>query len=231
MTNLITTLHTLKVWTLLSGACAIVLAVEAVLLLLISSPRSRIWWIGFMAGILGALAVALGERTYGAYLDLQPVATCSSPNCAQWYPWIDQAVSRAQVFGILLICFTAAVLGLGAVIGVMNGVGPMLNREQQRALMSRRLSKVVGGIILLSIGAYLLSHGSAYTAQYMYLAKSQNGGDSLGQIPLIEALIEAVIGLIMVVAGILLVMLSAGGRNRRTQPTPTGGLSGGNFLA
>lgn len=213
MPDLLASLHALKIWTLLAGVCAVVAAIGAAFLLAWARRRSRAWWMGVAACILSACGLALAERCYGAYQDLQPVASCCVSGCKQWYPWIGQAIDRAQVLGLALIIAIATALALGAVSVLRDRT-----RQAEPILpVLRRMARVFIGVLLLDGGAFWLVQGIAHWLQYAYLADISNAGDGLGQIPLYQAILETFWGTAVTIGGIALLAVIAGATWRRSQ--------------
>src|SRR5690349_4393960 len=93
-------------WAQIAAACAVVLALAAVVVLVCSGRLSRRWWLGMGSLTLCLLTVAFGERSRSAAGDLRPIAVCYVQwvsGCETWTPWIADAARKVTALGVAVI--------------------------------------------------------------------------------------------------------------------------------
>ncbi len=194
-------LHPFHLWAWIAAACALALAAATASILATSRRLSRRWWLGISILILCLLAVAFGARSRAATYDLRPIAAdCYKPpvsaGCEVWAPQVVAAQQRIAILGIALL--VATVLSLALAIFML--------LQRRRAHGSLRLpASFMGlllGIFIAGCGAFLLANGIADWIAFAYLADITRAGDSLGQIPLYEAIITTLSGVVMLMPGL-----------------------------
>jgi hypothetical protein len=215
-------LHPFQVWAQISALCAFVLAIAAWVLLTLSSRGSRRWWLGlsFFALCLGT--VAFGERSRMAASDMRSIAVCLAEQasaCENWRPWLTDAVDRVNILGPMAV--VVAALGLVATLATLYAERRTITRRIATRPPTRALQLPLG-VAVAGIGALLIADGVAAWIEFAPLADLTRAGDSLGQIPLIQAIIGTIFAAAVLGAGLALTLGAAFARNTARQPELAG---------
>jgi hypothetical protein len=209
-------LHPFHQWAQIAEVCAFVLAVGAFAVLGISRRLSRRWWVGLGVLALCLLAVVFGARSRGASYDLRPIAqNCfdqpSVSGCEVWGLWLTDAQQRVAVLGIVLLIGTA--LGVAATVVVV--LAWRRSGAEWRHIPAR-IWLLPFALLAAGYGAFQTANSVARWIETAYLADITRAGDGLGQIPLIEAIMGAIFGSVVLVIGLALVIFCS--RPRRERP-------------
>jgi hypothetical protein len=208
-------LRPFHLWAQIAVVCAFLLAAAAFAVIAISWRLSRRWWLGIGIFALCLLAVVFGARSRGASYDLRPIAvSCLSlpggSGCDVWWPWVTDAQQRVVILGVALIIGT--VLGLAATIAAL-----LLMRRSGSALrrLTGRVSGLLVAIVVAGWGAFQTANSVARWIETAYLADITGAGDGLGQLPLFEAIVGTIFGVIVLAIGIAAVFACSTPRRER----------------
>jgi hypothetical protein len=209
-------LHPFHVWAQISALCAFVLAIAAWVLLALASRGSRRWWLGlsFFALCLGT--VAFGERSRMAASDMRSIAVCLAEQtsaCENWRPWLTDAVNRVNILGPVAV--VVAALGLIMALITLYAERQTLARWRYGAPTRAVTLPFVG--LLAGIGIFLTADGVAAWIEFAPLASST---DSLGVIPLFNAIVATIFGALVLLVGVILTLRAALIRDTSQQPEP-----------
>ncbi len=205
-------LHPFHLWAWIAAACALALSAATASILATSRRLSRLWWLGMGILTLCLLAVAFGARSRAAAYYFRPRMECASSGCQVMTPEVVAAQQLIEILGIALLVATALSLALA--------ISMLLQRR--RAHGSLRLPASFMGLLLgtfiAGCGAFLLANGIADWIAFAYLADITRAGDSLGQIPLYEAIIGTISGAIVLAISLAAVVATTEPRLRPTLP-------------
>jgi hypothetical protein len=202
------TLHPFHAWAWIAAVCAFTTAVAACAVLDLSQRLTKRWWLGM--GILAVclLIVAFGARSRGAAYDLRSIAVaCYKPpamsGCEVWAPQVVAARQRVEILGISILAATALSLIAATTALFLRrhpDVGPRLPAS---AL------PIAAAIFVAGCGTYLTADGIAHWIETAYLADITRAGDGLGQIPLEEAIMSTIFGVLVLAASLGVLIASS----------------------
>jgi len=199
-------LHPFHEWARIAAVCAIILAAASFALLGVSRRLTRRWWVGIGMLALCLLVVAFGARSRGASYDLYPYAICfaypAPYGCATEEALIQASQRHMEVLGNAML--TATVFGV--VITVVALIVWPLDADWRRGLKRAWILPVA--IFVAGFGVFLIANGVAQWIQYAYLADITRAGDGLGQIPLFEAIMGTIFGVVVLLIGLALVIVA-----------------------
>lgn len=109
---------------------------------------------------------------------------------------------RVETLGNAVLTVTV----FGAVITVIALIIWPLDADWRSGL--KRVWFLPVAIFVAGFGAFLTANGVAQWIQYAYLADITKAGDGLGQLPLIEAIMGAIFGVVVLLIGLALVIIS-----------------------
>ncbi len=192
-------LHPFHLWAWIAAACALALAAATTSILAFSQRFSPRWWQGVGILTLCLLAVAFGAHSRGMTYELrEAVVACYKPpistGCDMRKSQVVVAKQLIDTLGVPLVI--ATILSLAATA--------FLLRQQLTAERPHPPAPVVGlfiGVIATGCGAFLTTNGVTSWIQTAYLADITRAGDALGQIPLYEAIITTIFGVVVLLAG------------------------------
>ncbi|HET9981234.1 MAG TPA: hypothetical protein VF739_16810 [Ktedonobacterales bacterium] len=199
-------LHPFHQWAQIAALCAFILAATSFVLLGVSRRLTRRWWVGMGMLALCLLVVAFGARSRGASYDLYPYAICfaypAPYGCAAEAALMHASQQRVETLGNAVLTVTV----FGAVITVIALIIWPLDADWRSGL--KRVWFLPVAIFVAGFGAFLTANGVAQWIQYAYLADITKAGDGLGQLPLIEAIMGAIFGVVVLLIGLALVIIS-----------------------
>lgn len=176
----------LTIFAAVAFLCALALAIEAGLLQSIRH-RNEAQWLGLGAMLANVLAVALGARLYTIHADAVRMGGLRG----------DEPIALGGALGILLAAGT---------IFLTVTTARVLARTPQRPVAGSA-ALIVATILAADIGAWIFANGVAFWLETAYLADPVRQGDSLGVLPLIEAIFTTVIGAFLLSPALVLVAL------------------------
>lgn len=193
-------LHPFHLWAWIAALCALALAAATTSILAVSQRFSPRWWQGIGILTLCLLAVAFGARSRGMTYELREiVVACYKPpistGCEVWKPQVVAAKYLIDTLGAPLVI--ATILSLAATA--------FLLRRQLTAERPRPTAPVLSlfiAVVITGCGAFLTTNGVTNWIQTAYLADITRAGDGLGQIPLVEAIISTIFGVVVLLAGL-----------------------------
>lgn len=206
--SLLTPTRPLLIWAAVALACAVVLAVEGILLFSGRTRQVRGWRFGIFL-LLGSLfAVALAARMYDIHAELIRVRCNCEP-----FQWTEPDVATPLILGTVLGSIVLAFTVFGSVRTLRffrSPTAPGMERYRARAPL--------GGYFVLTflagVGVWISANALPRLAQTAYLIDPVRQGDGLGVIPLYEATVSSLCGALLLIIP-LTILLSALYRSRR----------------
>lgn len=200
-------LHPFHEWARIAAVCAFILAAASFALLGVSRRLARRWWVGMGMLALCLLVVAFGARSRGATYDLYPYAICFAYpepyGCASEEALIQASQQRGVAMGVAMLVTTA----LGVLATILSLYLWRRADIDWRGLLKRVWFLPVA-IFVAGFGAFLTANSIAQWIQFAYLADITRAGDGIGQLPLIEAIMETIFGVVALLIGMALVIVA-----------------------
>ena len=188
----------LLIWLGADALCALALVGLALTLLALWRRPARPWRLGVAALVASWLALALTLRVLRAYNDVKVFNRCAGPDdCAQTAQTISTAVLWVSVASVALVALTLAALLAATILSALEerrgGTGAGLAAGDWLL----RLMELAFADLFASGGALLLAQGILDLIAFAPLADPVRAGDSIGQIPLIQAFMTASAGAVL----------------------------------
>lgn len=199
-------LHPFHEWARIAAVCAIILAAASFALLGVSRRLARRWWVGMGMFALCLLVVAFGARSRGATYDLYPYALCfarPTSGCEADEALVLAAQQRVEGLGVAMLVATA----FGVLVTILALYLWRRTGIDWRGLLKRAWFLPVA-IFVAGFGVFLTANSIAQWIQYAYLADITRAGDGIGQLPLIEAIMETIFGVVVLLVGLALVIVA-----------------------
>ena len=198
----------LLIWAAVALACAVVLAVEGILLLSGRTRQVRGWRFGIFL-LLGSLfAVALAARLYDIRAELIRVRCNCEP-----FQWTEPDLATPLILGTVLGSVVLAFAVFGSVRTLRffrSPTAPDVERYRAR--------EQLGGYFILAFlagaGVWISANALPRLAETAYLIDPVRQGDGLGILPLYEATVSSLCGAVLLFVP-LAILLSALYRSRR----------------
>jgi hypothetical protein len=201
-------LHPFHEWAQIAAVCALILAAASFALLGVSRRLTRRWWVGMGMLALCLLVVAFGARSRGASYDLYPYAVCfaypAPYGCATEEALIQESQQRVETLGVAMLVATA----LGVLVTILALHLWRRAAIDWRGFLLRRVWFLPVAIFVAGFGASLTANSIAGWIQYAYLADITRAGDGIGQLPLIEAIMGTIFGVVVLLIGLALVIVA-----------------------
>lgn len=206
-------LHPFHLWAWIAAVCAFTLAATSFGLLALSYRRSLHWWLGMGILAICLLTVAFGARSRATAYDLRPTTRgCVTQGCGVDTPEVATAQQQVEMLGIAVLVATALSLAAAA---------PALFRHRppdSRLRLPANALPIAAAIFVAGCGAYWTADGIAHWIEFAYLADITRAGDTLGQIPLEEAIVTTIFGTLVLAASLGVLIASS---TRRCGPAIT----------
>ncbi|HEX5441562.1 MAG TPA: hypothetical protein VFW76_11810 [Ktedonobacterales bacterium] len=205
---ILTPTRPLLIWAAVALACAVVLAVEGILLLSGRTRQVRSGRFGIFL-LLGSLfAVALAARLYDIRAELLRVRCNCEP-----FQWTEPDLATPLILGTVLGSVVLAFTVFGSVRTLRFFRSPTVpDGERYRA------KEQLGGYLILAFlagaGVWISANALPRLAETAYLIDPLRQGDGLGIIPLYEAITSSLCGALLIIVS-LTILLSALYRSRR----------------
>lgn len=209
-------LHPFHLWAWIAAVCAFALAATACAVLALSRRFSLRWWLGMGIITVCLLTIAFGARSRATAYRFRPTTRgCVTPDCGVMTPNVVAAQQQVTFLGIVILVATA--LSLAAAAWVL-----FLRRHPGvRLRLPANALPIAVAIVVAGCGGFLTTNGIADWIDFAYLADITRAGDSLGQIPLAEAIMATIFGVLVLAAGLGVLIASSTPRRNSANTEPS----------
>lgn len=198
----------LLIWAAVALACAVVLAVEGILLLSGRTRQVRGGRFGAFLGLGSLVAVALAARLYDIHAELIRVRCNCEP-----FQWAEPDLATPLILGTVLGSVVLAFTVFGSVRTLRFFRSPTAP-DVERYIAREPLVGYFVLAFLAGAGVWISANALPRLAETAYLIDPVRQGDTLGIIPLYEAIASSLCGALLLIVP-LTMLLSALYRSRR----------------
>ncbi|HEU5347127.1 MAG TPA: hypothetical protein VFU63_00815 [Ktedonobacterales bacterium] len=200
----------LLIWAAVALACAVVLAVEGILLLSGRTRQVRGWRFGIFLLLGSLVAVALAARLYDIHAELIRVRCNCEP-----FQWTEPDLATPLILGTVLGSVGLAFTVFGSVRTLRFFRSPTAP-DVERSIAREPLGGYFVLAFLAGAGVWISANALVRLAETAYLIDPVRQGDGLGIIPLYEAAASSLCGALLLIVP-LTILLSALYRSRRAR--------------
>lgn len=207
----------LLIWALIATVCAALLTIEGAILLNGRQRQLHGWRLGVIVLLGNFFAVALAARLYDVHTEL--IRTRCNCEPFQWTePQIAVPVALATLLGSAVLVFTAFCSACTLRIFQSPDATDATAAASSRARAWSISSSLVVLALLADVGAWITTNGIKRLIETAYLIDPVRQGDSLGILPLYDAIVSSLCGAFLLIVPLTLLLVKL---RRSTHPSPS----------